>query len=67
MYQRHIVILPFMDACGWAGLASVGCGKRCYAWLQGGYSTSADTVFHELGHNLGLQHASTAGQVSLNP
>ena len=24
---------------------------------------SPDTVFHELGHNLGLQHASTAGQV----
>ncbi|GAX73434.1 hypothetical protein CEUSTIGMA_g886.t1 [Chlamydomonas eustigma] len=61
-YIRHILILPIMDACGWAGLASVGCGSTCYAWMQGGYGDSPDSVFHELGHNLGLQHSSTLGQ-----
>lgn len=61
-YKRRIIAMPFMAACGWAGLGSVGCGSTCYTWLQGPYALQLETVFHELGHNLGLQHSSTPGQ-----
>ncbi len=33
-YKRRIMAMPFMAACGWAGLGSVGCGTLCYTWLQ---------------------------------
>ena len=33
-------MLPFMGACGWAGLASVGCGTKCNTWLN----VSVDSV-----------------------
>ena len=48
-----------MPLCTWAGLGTVGCGSTCNVWIQGGYGLQSDTMFHELGHTLGLQHAST--------
>jgi len=53
--------LPKQIPCGWAGLASLGCGHppslpnpgACHAWykIQGTFVRG-----HELGHNLGLSH-----------
>lgn len=59
-YTRRVAALP-ANNCPWAGLASVGCGAYCYTWLQGAYAGELDSAFHELGHNLGLQHSTTPG------
>lgn len=61
-YAHWILVMPDQAACGWAGLASVGCARNCYLWLRGPYGTATLTVpMHELGHNLGLGHATTPG------
>ncbi|KAG1669153.1 hypothetical protein FOA52_002665 [Chlamydomonas sp. UWO 241] len=60
-YVRRVIMMPWASMCQWAGLGSVGCGTECYTWMNGPYAMSADTVFHELGHNFGLQHATTPG------
>eukprot|EP00798_Chlamydomonas_sp_ICE-L_P008463 gene8463-4907_t len=61
IYKRRILILPpGLRGCGWAGLASLGCGSSCYTWINAGYG-AFDTIFHELGHNLGMQHSTTPG------
>jgi len=58
-YPHRLFVLPFtIPGCKWLGLADVGCPYWCRAWIKGGpegYSIHA--VFHELGHNLGLRHA----------
>ena len=56
-HKRRILILPPTSACGWMGLGNVGCGQACTTWMNGNYEL--DTVFHELGHTMGLQHATT--------
>lgn len=61
-YQHRVYVLPSNVGCSWAGLAYVGCGSNCTAWIKSysgqvcGYS---DAYAHELGHNLGMWHAST--------
>ncbi len=61
-YAHWILVLPDVAACGWAGLASVGCARNCFLWLRGPYGTNTLSVpMHELGHNLGLNHATTPG------
>eukprot|EP00798_Chlamydomonas_sp_ICE-L_P008461 gene8461-4904_t len=62
LYSRRILVMPQMPKCQWAGLASVGCGRFCYTFIQGNYARSLETFFHELGHNLGLQHSATPTQ-----
>jgi hypothetical protein len=61
-YQHRVYVLPANVGCGWAGLAYVGCGSSCQAWVKA-YSNHAcgypDAYVHEIGHNLGLLHAST--------
>lgn len=58
-YQHRLYILPSYAAigCSWIGIGNLGCyGSYCRAWVsqaQYGAVTS-----HELGHNLGMMHAS---------
>ena len=59
LYRHRVYVLPRYDelSCGWAGLAQVGCGSYCRAWIAEGESPM---VFaHELGHNVGMAHAGT--------
>ncbi|KXZ52277.1 hypothetical protein GPECTOR_10g909 [Gonium pectorale] len=57
-FKRRVLILPYRPACAWAGLAMVGCGVTCATWLNQGSSTLfMPDLFHELGHNIGLQHS----------
>ncbi|KAG2485992.1 hypothetical protein HYH03_015314 [Edaphochlamys debaryana] len=59
--RHRLLILPQMPACDWKGLAEVGCGDRCYAWIRGGSARTLSTIFHELSHNLGAEHATVLG------
>ena len=65
-YTNLLVVFPSTTACEWSGLAYVGGGT---AWINGEPSVRATA--HELGHNLGLGHASSlactsaAGAVAL--
>ncbi len=52
-YGRKVLLFP-KNACTWAGLGTLG-GTATNAWINGHFSTQV--VTHELGHNLGLQHA----------
>src|SRR5262245_34692505 len=59
LYRHRVYVLPRYDqlACGWAGLAQVGCGSYCRAWIAEGESPMV--YAHELGHNLSMAHAGT--------
>jgi Ricin-type beta-trefoil lectin domain/Gametolysin peptidase M11 len=50
-YQHLVFILPKDMPCAWAGLGDIG-GKR--VWLK---ATTVKAFQHELGHNLGMDHA----------
>lgn len=53
-YQYLVYAFPSTSSCGWAGLGYLpGSG----AWING--AMSLRVVGHELGHNLGVHHAST--------
>lgn len=53
LYQHLVYIMP-ANSCGYGGVANVGCGTQCQAWIFYNY---ADMMAHELGHNLGMGHA----------
>ncbi len=55
LYRHRVFVLPTsLPACSWNGIANVGCGTFCRAWIAG----SSGTIFaHELGHNLNMAHA----------
>src|SRR5262245_54558398 len=63
-YQHRVYVVPADVNCGWAGLAYISScpGSNCQAWVKA-YSDQVcgyvDAVAHEVGHNLGLMHAST--------
>jgi hypothetical protein len=62
-FVYKIYILP-KDSCTFAGLGAVGpCDseKRCRIWINGHYANYPISYVHELGHNLGLGHASYGG------
>lgn len=52
-YSRRVYMFP-RNACGWAGLATVG-GNPSQAWINGVFTVQ--NISHELGHNFGLRHA----------
>jgi hypothetical protein len=55
-YAHKVYVLPGSGTCGWGGLATVG-GNPSRAWVS-----SCDLVFqyaHEMGHGLGMNHASS--------
>ena len=59
-YTRRVYVVPHATSCGlWAGLAYMGGNS---AWIFG--NSGSSTFAHELGHNLGMDHAS---RVFLNP
>jgi hypothetical protein len=55
LYQHRVYVTP--SACGWLGVANVGCGSVCRAWILAG--GRGPTYAHEFGHNLGMRHAVT--------
>lgn len=59
LYQHRVYVVPNATDCGWAGLANVGCGSACRAWIKGSSCNTLDIYTHEVGHNLGMGHAST--------
>lgn len=52
-YDRFVYIFP-KNACGYAGMAQVGAFPSS-TWINN--SMILHTIAHEMGHNLGLQHA----------
>lgn len=59
-YRHRIFVLPRhndLPQCGWGGIANVGCGSYCRAWIAEG--ESGMVYAHELGHNLNMAHAGT--------
>lgn len=60
-YDSIIYVLPQGNLCGFGGLGYMGpCekGSPCKVWISGQIPDKIAAYFHELGHNLGLSHAS---------
>jgi hypothetical protein len=54
-YDHVIYVFPNQSSCGgWAGLGEL---PGSHAWING--TTSVRVIAHELGHNMGLHHASS--------
>jgi Gametolysin peptidase M11 len=52
-YQHHVLVFPHVPACEWTGMAEL---PGAIAWING--ELTVRIVSHELGHNLGVHHAS---------
>ncbi len=72
LYSRILLVIPNLPSCRWAGLGQLGCWAShpqdggftaTVAWQKGDYMTDRATgvklTTHELGHNLGMDHASS--------
>lgn len=55
-YPRKVYVLPRQNSCGASGYGSVG-GEQTRAWIM--RCELPGLYAHELGHNLGMNHAST--------
>ncbi|GLC71995.1 hypothetical protein PLESTF_001193100 [Pleodorina starrii] len=56
--RRIMTILPQEVTCPWYGLAETSCSKStCFSYIHGKATSNVYTIFHELQHNHGLQHA----------
>jgi len=56
LYQHRVYVFPSTVACSWAGRGLIGCGDACWAMVA--TCDRGDVFAHELGHNLGMRHAS---------
>lgn len=57
-FKYRLFVLPHyskLPQCSWAGIANLGCGTFCRAWVA--EPQSGMVYAHEIGHNLGLHHA----------
>lgn len=67
LYRHTLLIVPnYWDytsaagrACGWGGVAQLGCGTWCWAIGADARSIFHGVLAHELGHNFSFHHAST--------
>ncbi|MDT8320162.1 MAG: fibronectin type III domain-containing protein [Xanthomonadales bacterium] len=62
VYRHRLLIVPnYWDYgnrhCTWGGVAQVGCGTWCWAIGADPESIMHGVIVHELGHNLGFNHA----------
>jgi hypothetical protein len=55
-YKHKVYVFPQLNGCSWAGLGTIG-GNPSRAWIA--ECDLDDAYAHELGHNLGMHHAST--------
>jgi hypothetical protein len=53
-YTRYVYLFPDNNACGWAGMSTVG-GNPSQSWING--ALEYHTINHELGHAFGLWHS----------
>ena len=51
-YQHYIFVFPSRPSCPFAGIAEIG---GHHVWINGDFSVRV--LAHEIGHNLGLEHA----------
>jgi gametolysin peptidase M11 len=51
-YQHYVFVFPSRPSCPFAGIAEIG---GHHVWINGDFSVRV--LAHELGHNLGLEHA----------
>jgi hypothetical protein len=57
-FDYHIYVLPDISYCKFAGLGTLSpCIPMCRIWIAGSVVNEIVVYFHELGHNLGLEHA----------
>lgn len=57
-FDYHIYVLPDISYCKFAGLGTLSpCIPMCRIWITGSVVNEIVVYFHELGHNLGLEHA----------
>lgn len=57
-FDYHIYVLPDISYCKFAGLGTLSpCIPLCRIWITGSVVNEIVVYFHELGHNLGLEHA----------
>lgn len=60
-YKHRIFIVPKGDVCPWGGMGYVGCTNDCRVWVSGDLWNMPMVYIHELGHNMGLEHAGMLG------
>ncbi len=59
-YQHRVYVIPGGTPCSWGGYGSIG-GSAPRTWVNGAYCQYVDIYAHELGHNIGMHHASGNG------
>lgn len=79
LYDHVMVVFPFTSDCSFAGLGEIGPLKTdgqgnplpLITWLNGIYANDEQVdsavAAHELGHNLGVRHASSLACTTVSP